>query len=43
MVTLEKCRFQDGVGHEKGAFTGAQYRQKGKFEIAELDSNRALR
>ena len=22
-------------GHEKGAFTGAQYRKKGKFEIAE--------
>ena len=22
-------------GHEKGAFTGAQYRKKGKFEVAE--------
>ncbi len=22
-------------GHEKGAFTGAQFRKKGKFEIAE--------
>src|ERR1044071_3783561 len=22
-------------GHEKGAFTGAQYRKKGKFEVAD--------
>src|SRR5215831_18598423 len=25
-------------GHEKGAFTGTQYRKKGKFEIAEEDT-----
>jgi len=22
-------------GHERGAFTGAQYRKKGKFEVAD--------
>jgi len=30
------CRPESELpGHERGAFTGAQYRKKGKFEIAE--------
>jgi DNA-binding NtrC family response regulator len=40
-VAVNCKAFAEGVleselfGHEKGAFTGAQYRKKGKFEIAE--------
>ncbi|GAB4331584.1 MAG: sigma 54-interacting transcriptional regulator [Candidatus Abyssubacteria bacterium] len=41
MVVLNCGALPDGVleselfGHEKGAFTGAQYRRKGKFELAD--------
>jgi DNA-binding NtrC family response regulator len=41
MIVLNCGALPDGVleselfGHEKGAFTGAQYRRKGKFELAD--------
>ena len=41
MVVAHCARLPDGLieselfGHEKGAFTGAEYRRKGKFELAD--------